>query len=411
MKKRLLLLGGGFEQLNALRIAQELGAEVIVFDGHETAACAFEACEFYQVNIKDHAALIAKAKELRLDAVFVHAAELAIECALVAEAVGLPGISVESAKLGTDKTLRAACLLRAGVRIPKYQPLTAASDWSAWRNAGDALGYPIIAKPTKLAGAQGVEFIPDEIALQRYFEGKQSFKAQDFLLEEFLQGTQLSTESVALDGALVCTSIALRHYDTTQHLWPHQIEDGHSMPYDASLELQNSIDDVTEKCRAAFGIETGVLKGDLIISPSGEIIVLEMAVRTSGGRFCDTVVPVSTGVNILYPLIQYALGQTPDPAYLKADRHVGVSQRFVLIPEGNRLKEYKTIQHILLQEDVIGWWFRDDLQDLAQAPKIMSHRDRIGYVICSADTRDNADKRAQTIVEQLVKAITLETLT
>jgi biotin carboxylase len=404
-QKRLLLLGGGFEQLNAVRIAKELGAYVIVFDGQEQAACMFEADEFYQVDIKDHPLLTKKAKDLKVEAVFVHAAELAIEAALVAEHLNLPGISVQSAKLGTDKSLRSSCLQAAGVRVPKFVALSGQKGWADWMQASEKISFPMMVKPTQLAGAQGVEFIENQAELKHYFNQKDRFKRQDFLLEEFVEGVQLSTESVAVDGILQKTSIALRHYDTTQDLWPYQIEDGHSMPWEGEPDVYQKLDDVIEACRAALEIQSGVLKGDIVLGANGEIIVLEMAVRTSGGRFCDTVVPLSSGVNILYPLMQMALGQKPDLDFLNEKYCIGVSQRFVFLPEGTQLNHQKYIEHLMLQKDVAGYWFRDDINKLETVPKIQSHRDRLGYVICTGPNQKAADNRAKEIIESLKKAM------
>lgn len=404
--KRMLLLGGGFEQLNAVRIAKELGAHVIVFDGHEKAACMYEADEFYQVNIKDHAVLLSKARDLKINAVFVHAAELAIEAALVAESLSLPGISVQSAKLGTDKALRSACLQAAGVRVPRFCALDAGVPWAEWAQASETIGFPMMVKPTQLAGAQGVEFIQNLAELEQYFARKDRFEKQGFVFEEFVEGLQLSTESVAFDGVLHKTSIALRHYDTTQDLWPFQIEDGHSMPWDGTNDIRKKLDAVIETCRSALKIQSGVLKGDIVLGSRGEIIVLEMAVRTSGGRFCDTVVPLSSGVTILYPLIQFALGQKPDLEFLKEKYAVGVSQRFVFLEEGTPLKPHKHIEHLVLQKDVAGYWFREDIYGLEMAPKIQSHRDRLGYVICTGVDQKAADNRAKEMVELLKDALT-----
>ncbi len=408
LKKRLLLLGGGMEQLNALRIAKEFGAEVIVFDGNAVAPCALEAAEFQQVNIKNRQELLAAADKMKIDAVFVHAAELAVEAAAVAEHFNLPGLPISVAEVGTDKTLRSQCLSRAYVRVPKFLGLGKSDDIGDWNRAAEHIGFPLIAKPTGLAGARGVEFVKDAAALTSYYQRASELAADKFQLEEFVQGEQLSTESVVINGQVMSTAIAARHYDTTADLWPFQIEDGHSMPWSDDDNLRPDIESLTEACRAAFGMQNGVLKGDLVLAENGEIIVLEMAVRTSGGRFCDTVVPLSSGVNILYPLIQIALGLQPDLDFLKPTSNSGVSQRFVLIPAGTRLNPHKYIEKILLQPGIVGHWFRDDLQSLLEAPNIKSHRDRLGYVICTGENREQADKKAQQVVMELRDAMILE---
>ncbi len=407
-KKRLLLLGGGFEQLYALRIAKELGAEVIVFDGHTDAACSYEADEFYQVNIKNSDELIAKAKEANIDAVFVHAAELAVEAAMVAQYFGLPGLPVDIALRGTEKSERSACLMEAGIRVPEFAAIESSADWDAWSRAAETIKFPMMAKPTRLAGARGVQYVESMEELRTYYEARTEFGGQSFQLEEYVQGLQLSTESVVFKGLLEVTSIALRHYDTTANLWPFQIEDGHSMPWSAADETRASLVELIDQCRNAIGIEDGVLKGDIIITNSGEMVVLEMAVRTSGGRFCDTVVPLSSCVNILYPLLQHALDMNVDLNHLKPTRNVGVSQRFVLIPPGTKLKRMKQIQSLVIDPSVVGYWFREDIHTLDKAPQIRCHGDRLGYVICTSETQAEADALARAKVEQIAAALIAE---
>lgn len=404
-RQRLLLLGGGFEQVIAVKIAQELGAYVIVFDGNADAPCRDVADEYYQVNIKNRTELLAKANDAAIDAVFVHAAELAIEAAAIAEHFDLPGLSGHAAILGSDKTQRADCFQKAGIRVPKFAALQADSIEADWIAAGEGITYPLIAKPTRMAGARGVEYIKDNTELKAYFQNENRAKDQDFQLEEYVEGTQLSTETVVIDGKPQRSAIAYRHYETTANLWPHQIEDGHSMPWDRDAEYRDRIEQTISACCLALGMKNGVLKGDLIISASDEIVVLEMAVRTSGGRFCDTVVPLHSGVSILYPLIEMTLGRKPTKSFFEPKHFVGVSQRFVFIDAGTGLKQYKTIQHILLQQHVAGYWFRNDLNQLEKAPVVQSHGDRIGYVICTGATRDEADRNASRVVVQIRDAL------
>jgi len=406
MSKRLLILGGGYEQLHAVRIAKELGAYVIVFDGHEIAPCQIEANEFHQVNIKNTTELLQKCSEVKPEAIFVHAAELAIEAARIAEKFNLIGLSQDQAKRGTDKSVRSECFRQADINIPLFKALGEKASWKEWEKAAGAISFPLIVKPTKLAGAQGVMLVKNKDELQEYFQSRTQFTGQKFIIEQYVEGEQLSTESVLVSGELISCAVALRHYDTTKNLFPYQIEDGHSMPWDGTKHYISAIEKVTEKAAKALGMQDGVLKGDIIIKEDGTLIVLEMAVRTSGGRFCDTVVPLSSGVHILYPLIQRALGQSVSFDALKPQYNVGVSQRFVLVPAGTPLKKSKKIQKIVMRDYVSASWFRDDIMELEQAPTITSHRDRLGYVICTGKNRMVADARAREIVQEITDEIT-----
>jgi biotin carboxylase len=400
MKRRLLLLGAGFEQIAAMDVARDLGLHVVAFDNNPRAEGSTRCDEFAQVDLRNPAALIEAARRARPDAVFVHAAELAVECAAVAEALGLPGLTRESAVAGTDKAIRAAALAKAGVAVPRWAPLPAAGPAAAWLEIAATLPSPWVVKPTDQRGAIGVRRCdtPDDVA--RYFrERDPSFGG--FLIEEWIPGPQLSTESVAAGGSVRHSAVALRHYDTTGDLLPCLIEDGHSMPVTLSSKTSQAVDRVIAQSFTALGIRDGVLKGDLIVRGDGDVVVLEMAVRTSGGRFADTVVPLSTGVNILYPLMLQALGETPADRWFAPARSSGVSQRFIFLPPGRVLTRFPDFSRLFARPGLHEWRISDTLFASGVTPAIRSHRDRIGYAIASAPDRDQADRLVRDVLARI----------
>src|SRR5690606_6682663 len=103
----------------------ELGHRTVAFDNDANAVGRPFADAFERVDLKDPAALVAAAKACAPDGVFVHAAELAVEAAVVAEALGLPGLPVATALDATDKSRRIRRLAGAGIRTPRFEILAA----------------------------------------------------------------------------------------------------------------------------------------------------------------------------------------------------------------------------------------------------------------------------------------------
>ncbi len=394
----LLLLGCGFEQIEALRIARELGYRTVAFDNDAAAPGRAVADEFVQVDLKNPEALVGQAELHAPDGVFVHAAELAVEAALVAEALGLPGLSVETARNATDKSLRIEKLAAAGIRTPRFQVLESqVSQAAQWIEETDAIAFPKVLKPINQAGARGVVRIDDEAQLEAYFARRGEYRSDRFVCEELLTGVQLSTESIAFEGKILHHAVALRHYDTTSKLLPCFIEDGHSLPYALAPALNAAVETTIERCFGALEVASGVLKGDLLITDRGEVFVLEMAARTSGGRFADTVVPLGTGVHILYPLIEMAMGDAFSRDWLTPIRHVGVSQRFFLHEAAARVKRWPALRQLIHRPGVAAVHMNDELLRSGELPDVRSHRDRLGYVICTGETREQADAAALEI--------------
>jgi biotin carboxylase len=397
MKRRLLLLGAGFEQIAAMDVARDLGLDVIAFDNNPRAEGSTRCNEFVSVDLRNPAALLEAARRARPDAVFVHAVELAVECASVAGALGLPGLTRDSAIAGTDKAIRAAALSKAGVPVPRWAPLPSSGPADAWLEIAKSLAAPWVVKPTDQRGAIGVRRCDALEDVARYFRDRDpSFGG--FLIEEWIPGRQLSTESVAVHGSVRHTAVALRHYDTTGDLLPCLIEDGHSMPIALPPATQEAMDRAIARSFTALGIRDGVLKGDLVVRGEGDVVVLEMAVRTSGGRFADTVVPLSSGVNILYPLILQALGEVPDDRWFAPSRAAGVSQRFIFLPPGCALTRFPEFAKIFARPGLHEWRISDTLFESGVTPAVRSHRDRIGYAIASAADREEADRLVRDVL-------------
>lgn len=409
--RRLLLLGCGLEQIEALRIARELGYRTIAFDNDANATGRAFADAFEQVDLRDHRALVARARLHAPDGVFVHAAELAVEAALVAEALGLPGIPVEAARDATDKSRRIRRLAAAGIATPRFEILDGrAQDAGAWAERIDSVGWPAVLKPTNQAGARGVRLVSNRAELDAYHARREVFRSGEFVCEERLSGLQLSTESVSLRGRRLHHAIALRHYDTTESLLPCFIEDGHSMPVSLPPLQRAAVQDAIERSFAALGIENGVLKGDLLVTPDGTVHVLEMAARTSGGRFADTVVPLATGTNILYPLIEMAMGDAFSRDWFTPLRRVGVSQRFFLHSGPARVGRWPAIRRLVARPEVAEVRFDEALLRSGELPAIESHRDRLGYVVCTGATREEADDAALEITHAFARELGLEPL-
>lgn len=408
-RRPLLLLGCGFEQIAALRAARVLGLPTVAFDGRADAEGREIADVFAQVDLKDHAALLEAARRVDPGGVFVHAAELAVEAAIVAEALGLPGTPVPAAIAATDKAVRIETFERHGIETPGFEILDPARELEHWLAGADRLGWPCVVKPDNQAGARGVQLVEDEAQLAAYYAARAIYGAKHFVCETLVTGVELSTETVFCDGEPRHTAIALRHYDTSGGYRPWFIEDGHSYPYALAPGDRAQVERTIRACHAALATGDGVLKGDLVLTPDGRVVVLEMAARTSGGRFADTVVPLATGVDILPPLIEQAMGLPFSRDWFAADRALGVSQRFFLHAGPGRITRWPDPDAVLSGPEIHATWIDRGIRDTNVLPPVRSHRDRLGYVICTGATREAADRLARDRVAAFMDALGIET--
>lgn len=394
MPKTILILGAGSEQLIAIRIAKELGLRVVAADGNARAPGLKTADLGVALDIRDVEAVSGLAAKEKADGIFTHAVEIPHVVAEAARRLGLPGIPPKTARRATHKLERAIRLRECGVPFPRFFP--AESPAEAARSAAK-LGFPAVVKPVDNAGARGVRKVETSAEAEAAYAWATRFsKERVVLIEEFVEGPEFSTESVIVGGKIVTTGFADRNYDKKEAFSPYFIEDGHTIPSTLSAAEQASVVAVAEQAIRALELDWGVAKGDIILTERGPL-VFEMAARTSGGRFCADMVPLATGVQILKPLIQMAVGDTVEPGDLRPRHARGAAQRFLLPPPG-RLRSVSGLDAARCAPGVYDVCVDDRVMPGFAIPQLEHHAARVGHIIASGRDRAEAVANAERAV-------------
>ena len=106
MAQRVLIVGGGVNQLELVRRARQRGCWVAVSDINENPPCRAEADEFFQIDTTDKAETFRVAKSAQITAVATDQSDVAVPtAAYIAEELKLPGIGFETALRFTNKHL------------------------------------------------------------------------------------------------------------------------------------------------------------------------------------------------------------------------------------------------------------------------------------------------------------------
>lgn len=392
--KKLLMLGAGIEQIIAIKIAQGLGIQVIAADGNPRAPGFSIVQKSFALDIRDAGAVTRLAREQEADGIFCHAVEIPHVVAEASRRLGLPGLDPKAAYRATHKLSRYRCLAQNGVPCPRFA--SASSPSEALKRASD-LGYPLVIKPVDNAGSRGVRKVESARDLTAAYHWAVQFsREQVVLLEAFVEGAEISTESVVWDGEIVTTGFADRNYEKKGAYSPYFIEDGHTIPSKLSAAKRREVVAVAERAIRALGIDWGVAKGDIILDAEGPR-VLEMAARTSGGRFCSDMVPLATGVQILRPLIQMAVGNEVDIRDLKPRFSRGAAQRFFLPPPG-RLLSVSGLDSARGAPGAYDVRLDGQVKPGFVVPPLVHHAARIGHAIASGADRAEAVANAERMV-------------
>jgi biotin carboxylase len=391
--RTLLIVSGGREAVPAIAAARRMGLRVVVSDGAPDApglrlADAGLLASTYDAEATVEAAR-AYASRTRIDGVLAVAADVPVTVASVAHALGLPGVSLETARLAADKIAMKDRLRAAGVPVPWYTPVASAEALAAI--AAD-VGWPLIVKPVDSRGARGViRLLPGVEPAWAFAVAAAESPTGRVMAEEFIAGPQVSTESVVTEGDAVTVGFADRNYELLDHFAPFVIENGGELPSCLPEAVAAAIRGLVAGAARALGVRHGTVKGDLVVGPGGPMLI-ELAVRLSGGYFCTHEIPLATGVNVLEAAIHLALGETPQPEDLRPRWSQGVAQRYLFPAPGvvtavEGTAEAAGAEGIALLEVRVA---RGD-----RVPPVTSHACRAGVVIAVGETRETAVARAE----------------
>ena len=338
MSKTILIVSGGVEAADAAKRAKEMGLYVVVSD-RDPQAPGFEyadSCIIADVYSPEETAAAAEryARKLRpIDGVICVAADAPMTVAAVNKRLGLTGITEESAKLACDKLAMKERFLACGVPIPWFSPV---STVQALQRIAIERGRNLVIKPVDSRGSRGVQRIEQVQDLNKAFAFAQEHSPTDrVMVEQYLSGPQVSTESVIVDGTCYTPGFSDRNYEYLDRYAPFFIENGGDLPSHLSPEIQQKVKDVVAKAAAALGITNGTVKGDIVVH-KGEPHVIELAARLSGGFFCTREIPLNTGVDFVGAAIKVALGETVTADELTPKHQHAVVQRYAF-PKAGRV--------------------------------------------------------------------------
>lgn len=336
MGKTLLIISGGIEAADAAVQAKAMGHTVVVSDRDPDApGFAFaDSCLIADVYGPRETAAAAErySRKIRqIDGVLCVAADAPVTAATVAERLRLPGLPVHVAELACDKLAMKKCFRSAGVAVPWFAEVSTPQEL---QRIAIERGRDLVIKPVDSRGSRGVQRVAQVEDLGKAFMLARSHSPSErVMVEQYLDGPQVSTESIVLDGVCYTPGFSDRNYEYLEKYAPFFIENGGDLPSHLPADIQDKVKDLVGRAAAAMGITTGTVKGDIVVH-QGEPYVIELAARLSGGFFCSKEIPLNTGVDFLGAAINIALGEPVDPATLVPTRQDAVIQRYAFPDPG-----------------------------------------------------------------------------
>lgn len=287
-KRSVAILGAGFLQKPFIEEAKRLGLGVIALDQSAAASGAASATTFLQVQIANPAAVIEALTPFKEKLAFVTtvATDFSHIVGLVNDAFSLPGLNAEQGRVLTHKGAMRDFCLNNKFAHPQYKYANNKTELLHWAEDNFCEDGFVI-KPVQNMGARGVMFFEKPHDLEYAFEfAADNDKNGWVVLEHFIPAREISVDAISFEGKVFLTGVADRIIEIKdRHFF---IETGHSLPAKISAEAIKSLQKTMQRfadCLGALAAKPyhGALKGDLRLTPSGEIVIGEIAGRLSGG--------------------------------------------------------------------------------------------------------------------------------
>lgn len=354
-----------------------------------------DADEVIVVDTNDRAAMtgavIGIVCRRRIDGVLTTCDYYLDAVAELAKMLGLPGASPDIVRRALRKDAVRIVLKRAGLPGPRF---AVAATWDDALAGATEVGFPLVAKPVDLNSGTSVHLVTDEAGLKDAFyevtsrerNTRQQPLVRRLLLEELLQGPEVSVEAVTVAGETTVLGI------TGKSITPSFVEAGHVFPAPLPPAVARDVEAHVRAALSALGISHGLSHTELRLTPSGPRIV-EVNPRQAGGYVFDLVETV-TGVHPLELLVDLALGSTPRTS---PGTTGSAAVAFVLAPVDGVVIGVDGRDELDADTAVARW----DLDVPGAVRRPRDNNDRVGHVLAVDPAGDRAGEFAANAVARL----------
>lgn len=390
--RTVLFVGAGRHQRRAIQRARELGLRVVAVDRDAGAPGLAEADVAEVVDFSDVAAVVEVGRRERAEGVLTVSADRAVPVvAQVAHALGLPGIGPEVAHRMTHKVAMRTRFAEEGVPQPRFAAVRTLHEG---RRALATVGLPAVLKPADSGGQRGVFRLESEGDLERHLHAALADSpTEEAIVEGFFEGVELNGLLVVRAGEAIPLTLSDR-------MRPPGIGFGvgwiHLYPPSLPAEHVAEAERVAVHAVHALGLENGIAFPQLIVSPAGEVRVVEVAARIPGGQMAD-LARHAVGVDLVEVALRQALGEELPDELVRPRFRQPLAIRFFTAEPGplptGRVVGVGGLERVLAFPGVVQAETYLQLGETIRPVRLDG--DRRGYVIAVAETNEDALRRAE----------------
>lgn len=301
-ENKIAIIGSGEMAVILVENANKMGIESHTFSNNMNDRVVGFSDEHHDISIFDTDRIISVCQELGVKGV-LPTTELTVSIsAIVADALGLPGMPVSLSKIVTDK---AFVRNKAKSVNDLYQPEYIV--WTVGDNLPEVRDFPVVVKPTSMGGKRGVSVANNIGEFERAIEysiNNMPLTKKDIIIESFLEGgKEYSVESLSSHGKHMVIQVTEKITSGP----PHCVELGHLQPANLSDDIRKKVETIIPNLLSEVGVDNTTTHTEIKIIDK-KIYLIELNARSGGDHIAYPLTELSTG----YPFIQGAIKVSMD---------------------------------------------------------------------------------------------------
>jgi biotin carboxylase len=304
--KKIVILGGGTNQIPLIKSAKELGYYVVLCDFRDNVEGIALSDVHYQVNTLNYDEVAYVCKKEHPDGIISNSEPAMPIVAKISQAFGLIGNSEESISTLMSKNKFRALQKRVGCFSPSYYEITSVDEiWSIIDN----LKFPIIIKPAQCSGSRGsrrIDSLDSDFIVNTCNDCFHYTTNGKVVVEEFVEMPILTT----VEGDVFIHNDKIMYdgiFSTTRAAWAPMVPMTYTAPVVIDDMRLKQLCEVLQKLFAEAKIKHGEYNIEGYFTKNGDCFIIEINVR-QGGHEIPLLIKDFTGIDYTKLLVSTSVG-------------------------------------------------------------------------------------------------------
>lgn len=345
MNKTIMIFGAGINQMELIKEAKKMDITSIVVDPSENTPGKEIADFYYKVDGKDYITTKEIAIKHKVDGIVTGQMENPMRLmAKLAQELGYIFHSSEVLERSLNKDQMKKAFIQNSVGCAKG--IVFSKNEKVSSDKLENFNFPLIIKPVDSFSSRGVMKVNSYAEIAKYESETRSFSADySILIEEFLEGRELSVESITYRKETTVIQITEKFITP----YPNTVEMAHLQPARISSVEKVAITDLVKNAIKAIGIDNTASHAEVILTANGPYMI-EIGARLGGDFISSHLTKASTGLSMDKAAIKIALGIKPE--LIKTENKFSYI-KYLEFPVGKIVTEILSFDHITHMEGFV----------------------------------------------------------